>query len=183
MRGRIRSRGCFGLRATIHSVPSVRIPGPCIILNQYGLTKHTKLNGVNVSELSASPFFPLPSISNEIIINVYHLYLFFCSCFVAAVSDQLNFSISRLVRSPESDDEDNNNTYHHEKISPLSQVTSSCKDSCTKSRSRSSSQSRFASRSCSVSPELEVDSPPPPLRINDSPTNTNLFQVIESLFY
>lgn len=103
--------------------------------------------------------------------------------------EQLNFSISRLVKTPDSDDEDNNNTYehqnhhrihHHEahgKVSPHSELTSSCKDSCTKSRSRSSSQSHCASRSCSVSPELEVDSPPPPLRINDSPITTNIFQV------
>lgn len=114
-------------------------------------------------------------------------------------AEHLNFSISRLVKTPDSDDEDNNNTYehqnhhhhhhrvHHErrnhgKLTPHSELTSSCKDSCTKSRSRSSSRSRCASRSCSASsPELEVDSPPPPplpLRINDSPsTTTNLFQV------
>lgn len=89
-------------------------------------------------------------------------------------SEQLNFSISRLVKkSQESEDEDNNNTYH-EKISPLSNFSSSFKDNSTKSRSRSSSQSRFASRSCSVSPELEVDSPPPspaPLRITESPSH------------
>lgn len=103
-------------------------------------------------------------------------------------TEQLNFSISRLVKDPDSDDEDNNNSYeqrnhqrtHHEsngKVTPHSEVESSCKDSCTKSRSRSSSRSRSPTRSCSVSPELEVDSPPPPLRMNESPTNTNIFQV------
>ncbi|KAJ6649898.1 Zinc finger protein [Pseudolycoriella hygida] len=85
--------------------------------------------------------------------------------------DHLNFGISRLVKSQESEDEDNNNTYHDEKISPLSDFSSSFKDNCSKSRSRSSSRSRYASRSCSVSPELEVDSPPP-LRITDSPSTT-----------
>lgn len=126
--------------------------------------------------------------------TIYHFVLhfsFFFSLFSLS-SEQLNFSISRLVKTPDSDDEDNNNTYehqnhhriHHErngKMSPHSELTSSCKDSCTKSRSRSSSRSRCASRSCSVSsPELEVDSPPPPplpLRINDSPSTTNIFQV------
>lgn len=91
-----------------------------------------------------------------------------------------------MVKSQESEDEDNNNTYH-EKISPLSDFSSSFKDNSSKSRSRSSSQSRFASRSCSVSPELEVDSPPPsptPLRITESPVhqivqvNTNLLKKI-----
>lgn len=100
--------------------------------------------------------------------------------------EQLNFSISRLVKSADSDDEDNNNSYeqqnhhHHRKngkVTPHSEVASSCKDSCTKSRSRSSSRSRSPTRSCSVSPELEVDSPPPPLRMNESPTTTNIFQV------
>lgn len=103
-------------------------------------------------------------------------------------TEQLNFSISRLVKATDSDDEDNNNTYeqrnhqrtHQEtngKVTPHSEVESSCKDSCTKSRSRSSSRSRSPTRSCSVSPELEVDSPPPPLRMNESPTTTNIFQV------
>lgn len=110
--------------------------------------------------------------------------------------DQLNFSISRLVKTPDSDDEDNNNTYEHQnhhrvhtetngRNTPHSELTSSCKDSCSKSRSRSSSRSRCVSRSCSVSPELEVDSPPPPpapLCIRDSPIPTNLFQVIETFF-
>lgn len=112
--------------------------------------------------------------------------------FVFSSTEQLNFSISRLVKGPDSDDEDNNNTYeqrNHQrtqgingKVTPHSEVESSCKDSCTKSRSRSSSRSRSRSpaRSCSVSPELEVDSPPPPLRMNESPTTTNIFQV--SLF-
>ncbi|XP_031623379.1 zinc finger protein 782 [Contarinia nasturtii] len=100
------------------------------------------------------------------------------------LKEQLNFSISRLVKGPDSDDEDNNNTYeqrnHHRtqetngKVTPHSEVESSCKDSCTKSRS--SSRSRSPTRSCSVSPELEVDSPPPPLRMNESPTTTNIFQ-------
>lgn len=120
------------------------------------------------------------------------LFIFRFSFCAFTFPEQLNFSISRLVKTPDSDDEDNNNTYehqnhhriHHEqngKMSPHSELTSSCKDSCTKSRSRSSSRSRCASRSCSVSsPELEVDSPPPPplpLRINDSPRTTNIFQV------
>lgn len=126
--------------------------------------------------------------------TIYHFVPFCFSFFFFFFLDaeQLNFSISRLVKTPDSDDEDNNNTYehqnhhriHHErngKMSPHSELTSSCKDSCTKSRSRSSSRSRCASRSCSVSsPELEVDSPPPPplpLRINDSPSTTNIFQV------
>lgn len=125
--------------------------------------------------------------------TIYHFVQHVSFAFLFSLSpEQLNFSISRLVKTPDSDDEDNNNTYehqnhhriHHErngKMSPHSELTSSCKDSCTKSRSRSSSRSRCASRSCSVSsPELEVDSPPPPplpLRINDSPSTTNIFQV------
>lgn len=124
--------------------------------------------------------------TRETIYHFVHSSLLFLS------PEQLNFSISRLVKTPDSDDEDNNNTYEHQnhhriqheqngKMSPHSELTSSCKDSCTKSRSRSSSRSRCASRSCSVSsPELEVDSPPPPplpLRINDSSSTTNLFQV------
>lgn len=109
--------------------------------------------------------------------------------FFQKLLEHLNFSISRLVRNADSDDEDNNNSYHpggrdqrtnnHEKVSPVSELTASYKDSCIKSRSRSSSQSHYASRSCSVSPELEVDSPPPPtIRVNDSPTSTtNLLKV------
>lgn len=97
------------------------------------------------------------------------------------------------MRNADSDEEDNNNSYHqsshdngmhnHEKISPVSELTANCKDSCTKPRSRSSSQSHYASRSCSVSPELEVDSPPPPtIRVTDSPTSTkNMLKVSENL--
>lgn len=121
----------------------------------------------------------------------------FCSVFlsISHATEHLNFSISRLVKDADSEDEDNNNIYdhrnHHEihrveangKITPHSEFTSSYKDSKSQSRSRSNSRSRSssrcASRSC-TSPELEVDSPPPPSTtycIENSPPKTSIFQV------
>lgn len=93
----------------------------------------------------------------EVTINHYFTILLFdalnitLSVIVHKI-DRLKFSISRLVQTPDSDDEDNNNTYEHHnhhkahdvngKTTPHSEIASSCKDSCTKSRSRSSSPSR-----------------------------------------
>lgn len=79
--------------------------------------------------------------------------------------DEIKFGVSRLVKPDESEDEDNNNTYHSKPISCDSPVSNL---SVTRSRSRSRSRSSRRSRSRSSSSELEVDSPPPPPRI-DSP--------------
>lgn len=98
---------------------------------------------------------------------------FFFHCFP---TDELTFSINRLVKPTEatSEDEDNNNTYEH-KSSPICDSTHELVNNIHHAsrhhflrefRSRSRSQSRsprddMRSRSRSSSLELEVDSPPP----------------------
>lgn len=95
-------------------------------------------------------------------------FLIFLTIFLHVTrTDEIKFGVNRLMKKTDSEDEDNNNTYH-EKSLLVCVSPSDISVTRTKSRSRSRSRSRSGTRSRSSSPELEVDSPPPP-RICSSP--------------
>lgn len=80
------------------------------------------------------------------------------------------------MKQQDSEDEDNNNTFHH-KTPSICDSPSNLSISRRISRSRSRSRSRDGSRSRSVSTELEVDSPPSsplPSRLLESPIITEI---------